>query len=126
MKHMKRLAVILVLVCALTAVSFATAPLTHAASTPAHVQHGAAQVHPLINSVSCGTRTDFLKVQTQGPAYCYANAGYIPATIYGVEYICFGHNHGYVWYYGDPTAYYFGWGECAYYDRATVVALQIL
>jgi hypothetical protein len=64
----------------------------------------ASDIHPDINTVHCGSRTDFWEIiTTDGTTTCYANNGSIDYYPYyeAVHTISTGNNHGYIWYYRD-------------------------
>ena len=85
-----------------------------------------AAVHPYINTAPCPGRTDFFQVYSEGGEVCFANAGYTSYTIYEVQYICTGKNHGYIWYAGNSSPTYYGWGVCTTNVGSTILAIQIL
>jgi|SRR5579875_843242 len=99
---------------------FATTPATFAASIP---HENAASSHtvtghptPLIEQVTCGTRTDWLRIFTSnGSEYCFANAGTMNITINNPTEICGGNNAGAVYAIesnGDNVIFSFYKNQC--------------
>ncbi|WP_406443782.1 hypothetical protein OHB00_44590 [Streptomyces sp. NBC_00631] len=100
----------------------ATAALAGAPTAHATTSTSAATVKPAINQVTCGSRTDWLRLWTEYHGYpvCYANNGTItygfnpPVNTWTSYGICFGNNSGTVTYYVDGawTTKSYGSGDC--------------
>ena len=109
-----KMAVLFVLLIALTFVVSGTASAQSVTAIHKTTATQTQVVNPNINRVSCGSRTDWFRMWTDydWDIDCFANAGSISVSIYNADYVCSGNNAGVVyWYYGGfyGSTYYPKW-----------------